>query len=64
MFINLVKIIQLYFAIRSVSSELEFGIFISAVWYSTGWQKCGIKKKREREGRIFCIWGLIYFNNL
>lgn len=56
MFINLVKIIQLYFAIRSVSSELEFGIFISAVWYSTGWQKCGIKKKeRERRKNILYL---------
>lgn len=57
MFINLVKIIQLYFAIRSVSSELEFGIFISAVWYSTGWQKCGIKKKREREKEEYFVFG-------
>lgn len=62
MFINLAKIIQLYFAIRSMFSELEFEIFIFVMWYSTGWQKC--RKKKKGEGRIFYIWSLIYFNDL
>lgn len=53
MIINLAKIIQLYFAIRSVSSELEFGIFISTVGYSTTWQKCRKKKKEKKENFIF-----------